>query len=152
MKAKILSFTAILITGSLLVAAVHPDLRAKARLAIKPQERVILAVTKAYLDSSSDEFQILKVKTNDGLFVEVYGMDDKNGSLGQILLSSIKLADKKDGYFTFNGQVTNLAIDDINNDERKEILVTSFDENLVAHLSAFQFKRGQKTLEQVSLN
>src|SRR5256884_5377570 len=51
------------------------------------------------LDNSGSKYQILKVKTNEGIFLEVYGKP-KSGST-PALLASTKLPDKKDGYFTF---------------------------------------------------
>lgn len=139
---KILGVFVALGLGAVLLT---PNLREKVQDSFNKKQRVILAVAAAKLDESGDDYQILKVKTKDGLFIEVYGA-------GNAFLSSAKLPDSKDGYFTFNGQVTNLAIDDINNDQFKEILATSFDDNMVARLNVYRFVKGQKNLEPIELN
>jgi hypothetical protein len=147
--------SAVIFLAAMFTIVLNTDLRSSIRGVIAPKYRVILAVAQADLDGSGEKLQILKVKTHEGLFLEVYGLKTiaPNSTVTQPdLLASIKLPDKKDGYFTFNSQVTNLAIDDINGDKSKEILATSFDDNLVAHLNVYRFVRGQKQLESVSLN
>ena len=140
------------LTG-LFVVVLNGELRSQIRGALRPNYRVILAVATADLNGRGSANQILKIKTQDGLFLEVYGTrkDAKHGDQTE-LLASVKLPDKKDGYFTFNGQVTNLAIDDLNGDKNLEILATTFDNNLVAHINAYRFLPGQKQLELVKLN
>lgn len=132
----------------LFMVVLDPNIRSNMRSMIRPHYRVILAIAQADLDNSGQKFQILKIKTDEGLYLEVYGQ--KNGF--QQLVSSVKLPDKKDGYFTFNGQVTNLAIDDVNGDNRREILATSFDNDLVAHLNVYRYIPGRNVLELVTLN
>ena len=151
MSYNVIKFLGISLTAFFLIVVLNPDLRNEANAMLAPQQRIILAVANASLDESGESLQILKIKTKDGIYVEVYGQE-KQGSLSvQKLLSAAKLPDKKDGYFTFNNQITNLAIDDIDNDKQKEILVTSFDENLVAHLNVYKYIKGQKSLSLVKL-
>ena len=83
--------------------------------------------------------------------MEVYGRQKLNKLAIPTLIASTKLPDKKDGYFTFNGDVTNLAVDDIDNDKKSEILATTFDNDLVAHLNVYRYVPGQKELELVHL-
>ncbi|MDZ4677034.1 MAG: hypothetical protein SGI74_05940 [Oligoflexia bacterium] len=134
----------VILLASFFVVVLDSDLRSQARSVFRPQYRVILAVASADLINDGKSLQILKVKTDEGLFLEVYDP--------QKMLSSIRLPDKKDGYFTFNGSVTNLAIDDIDNDNKLEILATSFDSDLVAHLNVYRYVPGNKELELVKIN
>ncbi|MCC6276871.1 MAG: hypothetical protein IT289_03020 [Oligoflexia bacterium] len=136
---------AILFLSVLFVSVLNPNIREAIRTQFTPKHhRTILAVATAPLDKSTKTLQILKVKTEVGLFIEVYD--------NQKLLSSAQLPDHRDGFFTFNGQVTNLAIDDVDNDKTNEILTTSFDQDLVAHLNIYRYNQGQKELELVRLN
>ncbi|MBK9293789.1 MAG: hypothetical protein IPM57_04980 [Oligoflexia bacterium] len=140
----IIKFIGVLIALAFGAVLVTPQLRELAQSKIRKNERIILAVTNATLDESGKIYQIIKVKTTDGLYIEVFSAN--------VLIASAKLPDKKDGYFTYNGQATNLAVDDINNDSFKEILATSFDDNMVAHLNVYRLVKDQKTLEAIELN
>jgi len=143
-------FSIIFLVG-LFTIVLDSDIRSNVRSLIQPSYRVILAVALADLDGSGTKYQVLKVKTNEGLFLEVYGRG--SGKLpAPTLLASTKLPDRKDGYFTFNGEVTNLAIDDIDNDKKPEILATTFDGDLVAHLNVYRYVPGDKELELVHLH
>jgi hypothetical protein len=144
-------FSTICLAG-FFVVVLDSNLRSNIRSVLRPEYRVILAVASADLKGSGLPLQILKVKTQEGLFLEVYSNKDEKEGINQELLASIQLPDKKDGYFTFNGQVTNLAIDDIDNDNQPEILATSFDSDLVAHLNVYRYVPGSKVLELVRLN
>lgn len=152
MKARIFKILGVTIALSFAFAAINPDIRKKVTSLVQKNERIILAIANAPLDDTKEAFQILKVRTKDGLFIEVYGTENKNGVVSNKLLASAKLPDKKDGYFTFNGQVTNLAVDNVDNDDNKEILATSFDDNMVAHLNIFRYVKGQNRLQVVELN
>lgn len=151
MSYNLFKFFGMGIAAFFLVVVLNPDFRNEANAMLAPQQRIILAVAHAPLGESTDPLQVLKVKAKDGLYVEVYGQENQGALVMQKLLASAKLPDKRDGYFTFNNQVTNLAIDDIDNDKQREILVTSFDENLVAHLNVYKYIKGQKALSLVKL-
>lgn len=141
----------ILMLVGFFVVVLDSDLRSNVRSLIQPNYRVVLAVAMANLDNTDSKYQILKVKTNEGIFLEVYGKT-KSPIGGLNFLASTKLPDKKDGYFTFNGEVTNLAVDDIDNDKKQEILATTFDSDLVAHLNVYRYVPGDKELELVHLH
>ena len=136
--------------AGLFIIVLNSDLRSSVRSMLQPDYRVILAVANADFDGSGNKHKVVKVKTNEGIFLEVYSASGKKGS--SLLEASTKLPDKKDGYFTFNGEVTNLAIDDIDNDKKLEILATTFDSDLVAHLNVYRFVPGDKDLELVHLH
>jgi hypothetical protein len=129
----------------LIVAVLNTNIREQIRSFFKPQNfRILLAVARGQMDDSNKIYQVLKVKTEAGLFLEIYN--------DQKFISSVRLPDTKDGFFTFNGQVTNLAIDDVDNDNKNEVLATSFDQDLVAHLNIYRFNTEKQQLEFVRLN
>ncbi len=69
-----------------------------------------------------------------------------------MLLDTINLEQERDGYFTFNGQLVSLAIDDIDGDHQVEILAPAFDSQLTAHLNVYKYNAGSKTFQRVTSN
>jgi len=144
---------AALFLAALFIIVLDSDIRSNVRSLIRPNYRVILAVAMADLEGSGVKDQVVKVKTSEGLFLEVYA-PRSHGEFGlqQELIASAQLPDKKDGYFTFNGEVTNLAVDRVDNDRHPKILASSFDGDLVGHLNVYRYVQGKKELERVKLN
>lgn len=151
MNIRFLNITGVTVAIVMLVVVMNPEYRAHARALFVSSSRTILSVAKADLDGTGEEYQILKVKNPEGLFVEVYSQQKIGDMLFPKLVASVKMPDKRDGYFTYNGLVTNLAIDSIDNNPRKQILVTSYDENMVARLNVYQFDKSTSTLKTVSI-
>jgi hypothetical protein len=118
------------------VAVLYPELRTSIRGAVVPDFRSITSTARGDLAGNGTEFTVAKVRTQAAFYLEIYEAQ-VDGS--QRLVERIELSDKKDGYFNFNGQATNLAIDDIDGDGAKEILVPSFDHNLIGHLNIYRF-------------
>lgn len=129
----------ILAFAAFFIAALHPDVRSSMHTALVKDYRIILSTARGDLLGTGSEMTVAKIRTRDGLFIEIYEAKD-DGS--QRLVERFELADKKDGYFNFNGQATNLAIDDVDGDGRPEILVPSFDQNLVGHLNIYRYDQG----------
>jgi len=120
-----------------LSTVLHPGWRQRLRALIMPPYRVVISIAQADFNHDGSLFRVLKVKTHEGLYLEVYApADPKRGGL-QPLVATTKLPDTRDGFFTFNGQVTNLVIDDVDNDGILDILTSSFDSNMVAHLNVY---------------
>lgn len=128
----------------------NPLYRTKIRASVLPPYRTVVSVLRADIDGKGKIANILKVKTDTGLYLEVYGDADKEKGGLQPMLASVQLPDKQDGYFTFNDIVTNLVVDDIDNDKIPEILATSFDENLVAHLNMYRYDEATSSLIRVT--
>jgi hypothetical protein len=131
-----------------LVAALHPDIRTQIRALLLKDYRVVVSSTAADFASSGSSMEVVKVKTRNALFLEIY----KSGADGsQKLVDRLELKDQNDGYFSFNGQATNLAIDDIDGDGRPEILAPSFDRDMVGHLNIYRYVPGRNHFEKVVL-
>lgn len=137
-----------------LFSALHPDVRTRARALLLKDFRTIVSTANADLIGDGSSFTVVKVKSRDSLFLEIYSstiMDKEGAGEGtNRLVGRIEMPDKRDGYFNFNGQATNLAIDDINGDGRPEIIAPSFDQNLVGHLNVFQYNPDAKSFERVN--
>lgn len=137
----------ILIFSAMLIAALHPDLRASFRSSMLADFRTVVSTAHGDLLGDGHALTVAKVRTRDAMFIEIYQPLDDGG---QKLVERIELPDKKDGYFNFNGQATNLALDDVDGDGHLEILVPSFDQNLVGHLNIYRYDQAagafQRTL------
>jgi hypothetical protein len=123
---------------AMLIGTLHPELRASLRGTILYDFRVVVSTAHGDLLGEGIEMKVAKVRTRDALFVEVY---EPRGEGNMRLLERIELQDKRDGYFNFNGQATNLAIDDIDGDGRPEILAPSFDQNLIGHINVYRYDK-----------
>jgi hypothetical protein len=123
----------------MLVAALHPDVRSAVRGSVMKDYRMVVSTAHGDLLGNGVDLTVAKVRTRDALLIEIYE-PKTNG--GVKLIGRIELPDKKDGFFNFNGNATNLAIDDIQGDGRLEILAPSFDQNMVGHLNIYHYDQG----------
>ena len=142
-------FRVLLSTGALvaILCVIHPELNKWTRSFFTPAPyRKVLATASGDLLNVNTDFKVIKVRSHNGLFIEVYkGFRDNT----RPRLSRIKLPDKRDGYFYFQGQATNLAIEDLDGDKKLEIIAPSFDENLRAHLNIFKYNETTHNYEIV---
>lgn len=129
-----------------LVAALHPTLRSEIRGSLAKDYRSVISSAYGDLLGNGTKFTVIKVKTRDSLLLEIY--EAVSGGTNH-LVSRIEMADSKDGYFNFNGQATNLAIDDVDGDGKPEIIAPSFDQNLVGHLNIYQYNDSSKGFERI---
>jgi hypothetical protein len=132
----ILIVVSAVIALALVVAAAIPSLREKvqSRFALHTQE--ILATADGDLLGDGSSVKVIKFRNGDGIFVEILKMQANGDSK---LIDRITLPDKHDGMFNYQGHVTRLAVADINNDGQLELLVPTFDNQLVPHLNVFHF-------------
>lgn len=128
----------VLLSATMLVIALHPDLRLSVRGSLLKNQRTIVSTAHGDLTGDGSDMTVAKVKTRDGLFIEIYE-SRQDGS--QRMVERIEIQDKRDGYFNFNGQATNLVIDDIDGDGRPEILVPSFDQSLIGHINVYRYDK-----------
>ena len=147
MLQKIWKFTFVALFAASLLCALHPDVRSQVRNSILSDYRMVVSSAKGDLLSDGTAFSIMKIKTRTDLFLEVYRTADGKHEL----VEKIHMPEQRDGYFSFNGEATNLAVSDIDGDGRPEILVPSFDRDLVGHLNVFRFDPGAKNFQKVLL-
>ncbi len=124
--------------AAMLITTLHPELSASLRGTVLYDFRVVVSTAHGDLLGEGIEMKVAKVRTRDALFVEIY---EPRGEGDMRLLERIELQDKRDGYFNFNGQPTNLAIDDIDGDGSLEILAPSFDHNLIGHINVYRYDK-----------
>ncbi len=143
------------------VAVIHPDVRTSVRSSLRSDFRTVVSTAKGDLSGTGVMFTVAKIKTRDNIYLEIFEtvieqtLDDESetgsskGSSQQRLVERIEIADARDAFFSFNGQATNLAIDDVNGDGRPEILVPTFDRNLVGRLNVFEYNNDKREFSRV---
>ena len=107
-----------------------------------PEKREILAKTQGDLTGKGEFVLLIKVKTRDELFVEVYSVDPKTNETH--FLAKLAIPEHRDGYFEFRGQPTNLALADLDADGILEVIVPAFDDNLIPRLHVFRYDPAAK--------
>ncbi|MGE0525570.1 MAG: hypothetical protein AB7G93_02735 [Bdellovibrionales bacterium] len=130
-------FSVFLLLAAILVAAVlTPDVRARVQALLFKPEREILATAEGDVLNDGTAVKVLKIRDSQGIFVEVLRMAADGSSS---LVDRVVLPDKHDGLFNFQGHVTRLAIADVDQDGRMEVLAPTFDRQLVPHLNVFRY-------------
>jgi hypothetical protein len=126
-------------------AAVHPEVRANVRGTLRSDYRTVVSTAKGDLSGTGTLYTVAKVKTRDNIYLEIFETIMEQNEVGQAasatqrLVERIEIPEARDAFFSFNGQATNLAIDDVNGDGRPEILVPTFDRNLVGRLNVIEY-------------
>lgn len=128
------------------VAAIHPDARTSVRETFLSDYRVLVSSARADLVGNGIAYTVTKIKTRDSIFLEIFRPEAGGG---QRLMEKIELADSRDGHFNFNGRVANLALEDIDDDGKAEILVPIFDRDLVGRLNIFKYNEGANGFERI---
>jgi hypothetical protein len=136
----------ILLAASLLAAVLTPPLRERIQQRFAQVGREILATADGDVLNDGTPTKIIKYRTRDGIFVEILKLD-ANGST--TVVDRILLPDKHDGLFNFRGQVTRLAVADVDQDGKLELLVPTFDNQLVPHLNVFRYNPAIARFEPV---
>lgn len=140
MSNRFFNITALILTivsASLGVATIVPHLRQQARDLVLSHKRIVLGKVEGDLTGKRDRVVIVKVKTADTLSLEVY-----RHLVGQEDLSFQKriiLPEKRDGYFHYRGEATNLLMADVDQDGGLEVIAPAFDENLIPRLNVFKY-------------
>lgn len=129
----------LLISVSFLLAAftVYSPSRDFIRENIVKHSRQILAKADADLTGKGDWVTVVKVQTSDTLALEIYRIDPQHTT--SEFLKRIVLPDRRDGYFIFHGNATNLAITDVDGDHVLDIIAPTFDESLVPRLNVYRY-------------
>lgn len=99
--------------------------------------RTVLATVNGDLTGHGDHVTAVKVQTADDLSVEVYSLDQNTQETN--LRTRIVLPERRDGAFRFRGQMQRLVLLDLDQDGTLEILVPTFDENLIPRLHIYKY-------------
>lgn len=132
---------------TLIALCVYPPTRHYAQnLVDRGYSREILATVDGDLLNNGTSVKVIKYKGPESIFLEVVENDH---SPNPKLIARIVLPDKRDGMFNLHGRVTSLAIVDINEDGTNELVVSTFDDQLVPHLNIYRYIPATQRFEPV---
>jgi hypothetical protein len=123
------------ITLMFAVFTATPQFRNKIRDYLMPSSRQVLATASGDFRGDGQDMFLIKIKENHQVYLEFYVKSKESLKFTQRLI----LAGPLDGYFTFQGEATNLAITNLDPDSPLEIFAPSFDEEFIAHLQIVKF-------------
>lgn len=127
------------------VVALNPAWKARIKSLVISDERQILAKTSAYLSTEGPFVSVFKVREGSKIFLEVFSSAD--GQAQPKLLQKIPLSPGQDGYFNFQGNATNLAISDADNDGVMDILAPTFDDQMTPRLNVYRYNPAMQVFE-----
>lgn len=127
------------------VVAIQPELRTRLRAQFEGPSRIVLSSVDGHLRDGT-AIKVVKIKTHNGLFLEIY---NKSQSGHFPLMGSIPLPDHKDGFFLYQGEATNLALEDVDGDQQLDIIAPSYDNNLVARLNVYSYDQRSGEFVQI---
>lgn len=133
----------------LTMATVIPEWRHRMKDFWIPGGRQILAKTTGLLTPEGPFVTVFKIREKEDLFVEVY-QTASNDPSSQELLAKLSLPEGRDGYFSFQGNATNLVLSDMDRDGALDVIAPTFDEQMTARLHVFRFNRVTKSFERLS--
>jgi hypothetical protein len=140
---KFLNIVALLVPGLMLVATLHEGTRLAIREFLEPEQRILLSTAFGNVLGDGTPVRVMKIKTRDSLVLEIYKANDYQ------LIQRISLDQKKDGFFTFHGEATNLVLVDVDGDDIPEILAPGYDHNLSAQLNVYHYDRDTKLFHRL---
>lgn len=121
--------------------ALFPRWREKVKSYFQKPYREVLAKAYGDLSGRGDFVNVIKIKTEDGLIIEVFEAKhyDKRPTDGEKLLARLTLDEKRDAFMSFSGDATNLGLFDFDGDGTLEIMAPAYDENFIPRLNVFKF-------------
>jgi hypothetical protein len=131
----------------LLTVAIIPSFRNSVKEIFSSSERVILAKVSGNITVDGPRVTVLKIRSKDSLSLEVFSDDPGQENT---LIAKIPLFETKDAYFVVNGNATNLALSDVDNDETVEIVAPTYNEQMVPRLNIFKYNRASKSFDRVN--
>lgn len=117
--------------------ALFPRWRDTVRSWVQKPYREVLAKTYGDISGQGDFMTVLKIKSDEGLLIEVF--EKSKDSDSEKLLARLSLDEKRDAFMSFSGDATNLGLVDFDGDGTLEIMAPAYDENFVPRLSVFKF-------------
>lgn len=140
----ILTFLAL----SLSIVATNPKWRAEIKKTMTGNQRKILAKAESDLQPGGPAIKVFKIQSGEELSLEIFSNSGPDNQF--ILKQKIILDEKTDGYFNFQGNATNLALADIDNDSYFEIMAPTFDEQGIARLNTFKYDTNTHSFKKMA--
>lgn len=137
----------------LLSAFFIPKWRERLQFLVSGDDRKILAMLVEDLDRNGNPVSIFKVSEKGALFIEVYSTKTPEALANTLqsrsfeLIQKIELPGTVDGFVSFMGEATNLAVANLDNDPYLELIIPSYNFEFVASLDIIKYNPGTKKFE-----
>ncbi|MGZ3770643.1 MAG: hypothetical protein ACXVCP_13615 [Bdellovibrio sp.] len=135
-----------LVAMTLITMAVVPSFRTNFKGLIANKDRKVLAKAYGLINREGPEATVLKILSNGSLSLEIY----ENNPDAPNLLTKIPLEESRDGFFLLQGNATNLAITDIDNDGQIEVVAPTYDSQMIPRLNIFRYNKATKSFDRVN--
>lgn len=145
MTMKPLTYLFAILSFAFAVVAGIPKFRQSFRDWLIPENREIVAKIEGSLLLGGPKLSILKVKTRDQYFIEIYKTDEDLS-----LIQRIALDEPTDGHFDFRGQYTNLALADLDRNGEFEIVSPMYDRSGTPRLLIFKYNADILSFERLT--
>lgn len=136
----------VLLALTMITVASAPQLRQRLRSLTQVDSRQLLAKSTGFLFAQGPWLTVLKIMDGDGFWLEVF--TSESAETPTTLISRIALPEKKDGYFQFQGNATNLALSDIDGDGKVEIIAPTYDDQMVPRLNVYKYNENINGFER----
>lgn len=142
---KVFSFILGVFLFILLSAFFLPHWRQQLRSMIWGSDRKILATLVEDLERTGNPISVFKVSEKGNLYIELYStavpeeLVDTLQSSSYQLLQTIELPGTIDGYVSFMGEATNLAVANLDDDPYLELIIPSYNYDFVASLDIIKY-------------
>lgn len=140
----------------LITAYFIPNWRKRLHTLVWGADRKILATLVEDLDRTGTPISIFKVKENGSLFIELYFTKAPEEIAETLqnrsfeLLQRIELPGSLEGFFTFMGEATNLAVANLDNDPYLELIIPSYNYDFMASLDIIKYNSTTHKYELMS--
>lgn len=136
---------------ALVVIIATPAWRDKVRGFFRPSDRKIVATLRDDLKHEGRAILVFKIKEAGSLYLEFYGPDadqiEGKPTGGMTLLQKLELPNPIDGFVTFMGEATNLAVANLDGDELLELVVPTYNLEFAPILEVVKFNPGNGRFE-----
>lgn len=136
-----------LIAVTLVTVAVIPSFRTKIKETFISSDRDVIAKVSGSLSPEGPQVTILKIRSKNSLFLEVYTTKE-SGSTS--LIAKLPLFETRDGYFLLRGNATNLALTDVDKDGNPEVVAPTYDEQMVPRLNIFKYNSTGESFDRMA--
>ena len=138
----------------LVVVLAKPSWRQQVRGWVRGDDRKIVATLKDDLKGSGEMILVFKIKEAGSLFLEFYSqnIEDSSGSKSSAmeLLQRLEIPNAMDGFVSFMGETTNLAVANLDGDPLLELIVPSYNFEFASNLDVIKYNAALQKFEVLS--
>lgn len=133
------------------ICVLNNNIRERLREKFTSHQREVLSTATGNILYNGQKTKVIKVRKNNEFFLEIYGNTTELQS-APLLISRIPLSFGRDAYINFKGVSSNLALYDVDGDNKLEILVPGYEKNLSARINVYKYDEEQNIFRLANMN